>query len=93
MGGHISYTPTQHFTGDELCVIATFDTKGKVKPLYIRYRGYKLDVLKSFVESEVPAWIHMRCKVFDGYRESTIHVIYYKQECRWYIDRYKNLSS
>lgn len=63
-------------------VIASFNTSGKIKPLYIMINNSQLKIIESYIVSEEYSGVHFNCKVADEasgvYRSINLSYMHYE---------------
>ncbi len=89
MGTIVSYTNFD-YTGEKLIpVIASFDTRGNVRPLYVRMEGSSRKVYSFSVLSRFHNVLEFRCMVEtqDGKGKAPLQLTYYFEDKVWTIPR------
>lgn len=66
-------------------VIASFDTAGKIKPLYVRIQGKPLKVISSWCQDEFLIVKHHCTVQLDEYAKDII-LIYHPSHSFWTVD-------
>lgn len=84
----VSYTSYDFKPGSIVPVIASFDSEGHVKPLYVRIGELSLKVQSSWMVPSFPNVLEFRCKVIDGEQLKLIILEYHQRECVWIIPRF-----
>ena len=71
-------------------VIASFDTQGKIAPLYVRLNGLSKRVLSYWIRNAgFVNTIEFSCKIEDDGYEKPIILKYYYDESTWVIKKEK----
>lgn len=68
-------------------VIASFDTDGNAKPLYVRIGDESLKVYSVSIKHKYNGIIEYRCQVIDGNYLKPIDLTYHAREYLWTIPR------
>lgn len=75
-------------------VIASFDTEGHIKPLYVRINGISLKIYSYYERNRYANTIEFNCKVIDDTTEETylkpLLLTYYQAERVWTIPKQSN---
>ena len=69
-------------------VIASFDSDGNVKPLYVRIGEESLKVFSAIVKSSTAEIMTFRCQVVDGDTLKPLELSYHSRESLWAIPRF-----
>ena len=88
MGGKISYTSYDYKPVDIVPVIASFDSDGHIKPLWIRIgtNAYKVD--SCWRQNDMNcSIIRYNCKLQDNDFLRPLSICYHQEECVWTIER------
>lgn len=64
-------------------VIATFDTEGHLRPIYVRIHGTQFKVDSSYVKHKSLSCTIFSCKVIDGDRIRILILNYYHAKQVW----------
>ena len=72
-------------TDTYVSVIASFDTHGHVKPLYVRIGEQSLKVHSSWLKPSFANTLEFRCEVIDGNCLKPLILTYQQRESVWYI--------
>lgn len=83
MPQNISYTDNCTRGDESVSVIASFDTQGHVKPLYVRIGDVSLKVANSWISSSRFDVIEYQCQVEDGDYLKQLTLTYYVRETVW----------
>lgn len=86
MPGYVSKNPYT-LLSNIVPVIASFDSDGHVKPLYVRINGEPLRVHSSWVKPSYLGTIEFECKVIDGDYLKPLSLTYHRQDCVWTIPK------
>ena len=71
--------------GEKVPVIVTFDTKGNLKPLFVRIDNFSLKVVSYMPLQTFSRNIsEFECEVADGFRRIPIQLSYCKDENLWF---------
>lgn len=83
MPQNISYTDNCTRGDESVSVIASFDTQGHVKPLYVRIGDVSLKVVSSWIASPDTIIMEFKCQVEDGEYLKPLTIFYYTRENVW----------
>lgn len=83
MSGVTSATSFDCNTSEIVSVIASFDTDGHVKPLYVRINQESLKVHSSWMKPSFRGVLEFQCKVIDNDCLKLLTISYYKNENVW----------
>ena len=83
MSQHVSYVDDNFRSDKRVSVIATFDSEGHVKPLYVRMGDVSLKVANSWISSSRFDVIEFQCQVEDGEYLKSLTLFYYTRENVW----------
>lgn len=83
MSQHVSYVDDNIRSDRSVSVIATFDSEGHVKPLYVRMGDASLKVANSWISSSRFDVIEYQCQVEDGEYLKPLTLTYYVRETVW----------
>lgn len=83
MSQHVSYVDDNIRADKSVSVIATFDSEGHVKPLYVRMGDVSLKVANSWISSSRFDVIEYQCQVEDGEYLKPLTLTYYTRETVW----------
>lgn len=86
MSGYISKNP-HALLSNMVPVIASFDSSGHVKPLYVRVNGASLKIHSSWVKPSYLDTIEFECQVIDGEYLKPLSLTYHRQDCVWTIPK------
>ena len=68
-------------------VIASFSSKGEIKPLYVSVSGVQLKIENFTIENDRDfVWSNFFCVVIDNDIKNRIKLCYHFQEHAWFID-------
>ena len=87
MSAFISYTSFDGTVTAVIPVIASFDSKGHISPLYVRLGRSSYRISDYFVNSRYSGITEFRCKVRDGDTEKPLQLTYYSAENMWTVPR------
>ena len=87
MPSTVSYTAYDVKPNTIVPVIASFDTEGHVKPLYVRIGELSLKVHSSWLKPSFPNIFEFHCKVVDGDFLKPLILTYYRHEMVWAINQ------
>ncbi len=87
MPGFVSNTSYDHSNADIVSVIASFDTDGRVKPLYARIHEDTLKIHSSWLKPSFQGLMEFQCKVIDHDCLKPLILIYHKVENVWTIPK------
>lgn len=79
----VSYTSFDYRPVDIVPVIASFDSEGHIKPLYVRIDGEPLKVMSSWVSSSFHNTIDFKCKVVVGDSLKPLALTFHRSEGMW----------
>lgn len=68
-------------------VIASFDSEGHVKPLYVRIGDLSLKVESSWLKPSFMNCMEFHCRVIDGGCLKPLILTYHQRESTWVIPR------
>lgn len=85
MTAHVSYQSYDHSPITVVPVIASFDTDGHVKPLYVRIDGVSLKVHSSWLKPSFNNTIEFQCQVIDRDCLKPLALTFHKMEGVWTI--------
>lgn len=83
MSGVISTTSYDCNTLEIVSVIASFDTDGHVKPLYVRINQESLKVHSSWMKPSFRGFLEFQCKVIDNGCLKPLTLSYHKNDNVW----------
>ncbi len=66
-------------------VLASFDLKGNMLPLYLKIDGVKLKVDYATKVNEIYGSKSFNCTVIDGNYKKQVQVVYKLNETTWYL--------
>lgn len=87
MPAHVSYNSYDYAPVDIVPVIASFDSEGHIKPLYIRLHGESLKVHSFWIKPSFTNILEYSCKVLDGDYLKPVVITYHPAECVWTVPR------
>ena len=87
MSAFVSYTSFDHKVTAIIPVIASFDSKGHICPLYVRLGRSSYKVGEFFVNSRYSGITEFRCRIADGNLEKPLQLTYYSNENMWTVPR------
>ena len=64
-------------------VIASFNTDGKIMPLYVRIQGISYKIDSSWMYSNFISTVDFNCKIIDGDSLKPLILIYHRKEGLW----------
>lgn len=85
MAQYISRTSYDHIPAHIVSVIASFDSKGHIKPLYVRIGDEPLKVHSSWIRPTRPGMVVFHCNVEDGNQMKPLILTYHPKENVWTI--------
>lgn len=87
MSGIVSYTSFDYKSVTIVPVIASFNSEGKIAPLWVRINGnaYKIDSYWSNVCFR--NIVEFRCKIIDGDCLKPLSLTFYREEGMWTIPK------
>ena len=88
MTAKISYTTFDCDHRKIVTAIATFDTQGHVKPVYIGIDGVSYKVHSAWMQPSFKNHLTFHCEIIDGDRIKPIDLSYHKTEDVWSIPKY-----
>lgn len=83
----VSNTSYDHTNIDIVSVIASFDTDGHIKPLYVRINEDSLKVHSSWLRPSFQNLMEFQCKVIDNNCLKPLILTYHKVENVWTIPK------
>lgn len=93
MSGITSTTSYDYNTLEIVSVIASFDTDGQVKPLYVRINQESLKVHSSWIKPSFQGFIEFQCKVIDNGCLKPLALSYHKNENVWLTPKFNCVRS
>lgn len=87
MPGFVSNTSYDFYNADIVSVIASFDTDGHVRPLYVRINEDSLKVHSSWLKPAYRGTLEFQCKVIDSDCLKPLILTYHKVENVWTIPK------
>lgn len=81
----ITNTTFDHMTHTIVSVIASFDTEGHVRPLYVRIGEEPYKVHSSWLKPSFRGILEFRCKIIDGNRLKPLILEYHQSENVWIV--------
>ena len=85
MSAHVSRTSYDHIQCNIVSVIASFDTEGHIKPLYVRIGEEALKICSSWMRPSLPVMFEFHCQVIDGDYIKPLLLTYHQRENVWTI--------
>ena len=85
MSGKVSYNSHDYKPVEIVPAIASFDTDGHIKPLYVRIDGCSLRVVSSRIRCIYANTIEFQCQVQDLQYVKPLLLVYYQAEGAWAI--------
>lgn len=82
MSNHISNTAY-----NMVPVIASFDSEGHVRPLYVRINEVSLKIYSSYEKPSFHGFMEFQCKVIDNNCLKPLILTYHKRENIWSTPR------
>lgn len=68
-------------------VIASFDSGGHVKPLYVRINGEAMKVYSSRIKPSFLGTVEFDCQVIDRDTLKPLSLTYHRQDCVWTVPK------
>ena len=87
MPAQVSYTSYDYAPVEIIPVIASFDSEGHIRPLYVRIGEEPLKVHSFWVKPSFVNLIEFRCKLIDGDCLKPLAITYHQAECVWTIPK------
>lgn len=87
MSGKVSYTSYDCKNNTLVSVIASFDTEGYIRPLYVRIGNESLKIHSSWIKPSFSESMEYSCKVIDEGVLKPLILTYHKRENVWTIPR------
>lgn len=81
----VSYTSFDYAPVDIVPVIASFDSEGHIKPLYVRINNEILKIDSCWVSSTFHNTTEFKCKVIDNNRIKPLKLTFHATESMWTI--------
>lgn len=85
MPAHVSNKSYDHIKNDIVSVIASFDSEGHIRPLYVRIGEEALKVRSSWLKPSFPGIFEFNCQVIDGEYIKPLILTYHPRESVWTI--------
>ena len=85
MSGYISYTSFDYVSCRKVSVIASFDSDGHIRPLYVRIGESTCKVLSSISKNEFRFGMEYNCTIADGAMKRHLLLTYHTREQLWTI--------
>lgn len=87
MPGYVSNNSYDYIPSNIVSVIASFDTDGHVRPLYVRINDDALKVHSSWLKPSFGGLMKFNCKVIDQGFLKPLLLTYHKTEGVWTIPK------
>lgn len=87
MPGYVSHNSYDCFSSNIVSVIASFDTDGHIRPLYVRINEDALKVYSSWLKPSFSGVMKFNCKVIDQGCLKPLLLTYHKAEGIWTIPK------
>lgn len=87
MPGYVSKTTYDFYNVDIVSVIASFDTDGHIRPLYVRINEDSLKVHSSWIKPSFRGMMEFRCKIIDNDYLRPLVLTYHMAENVWTIPK------
>ena len=87
MSATVSYTSFDYRPVHIVPVIASFDTDGHMKPLYVRINGESYKVSSCWTKTTFENAVEFTCKVIVGDYLKPLSLTYYRREGMWTIPK------
>ena len=87
MPGVVSNTTYDHTNINIVSVIASFDTDGHIKPLYVRISEDSLKIYSSWLKPSFRGLMEFQCKVIDNDCLKPLVLTYHMTENVWTIPK------
>lgn len=85
MTGRVSYTTFDHAPAAPVPVIASFDGRGNIRPLYVRIGPEALKIHSARLRSASSGVVVYDCRVIDGDYQKPVTLVYHLKERLWTI--------
>lgn len=69
---------------EPIAVIASFDAKGNIAPLWLRIAGYKFRVTSYVLKRAQMGMYDYVCKIIDENLEKEVNIFYNARDSLWY---------
>ena len=83
----VSYTNYDYMSLDIVPVIASFDSEGRIAPLYVRINGVPLKVESFWFSSTFHNIVDFKCKVSDNGYLKPLALSFHRNEGMWTVPR------
>lgn len=83
----VSYTSFDYRPVDIVPVIASFDSEGHIKPLYVRINGESYKVVSHWVSSTFHNTVDFKCKIADGDYLKPLALTFHREEGMWTVPK------
>ena len=87
MPAYVSQSSVDHYYSNIVSVIASFDTDGHVRPLYVRINEEALKVHSSWMKPSFSTLMEFNCKVIDHGCLKPLVLTYHKTEGVWTVPK------
>lgn len=87
MTAYASYQSYEHSPITVVPVIASFDTEGHIRPLFVRIDGIPLKIHSSWIKPSFGGVIEFNCKVIDNDCLKPLILNFHKMEGVWTIPK------
>ena len=80
-----SYTSYDYMPVKIVPVIASFDSKGQIRPLYVRIDEASYKICSCFLRNRFANLLEFSCRILDGQYHKPLLLTYYRAEGAWGI--------
>lgn len=87
MGKQVSYNSHDYTSVEVVPVIASFDSEGRIAPLYVRIDGTAYRVKSYWIKSSFANSVSFNCQVMDGDYLKPVLLTYFQDETLWTIPK------
>ena len=88
MPAHVSYTTHDHVPSTVVPVIASFDSAGHIRPLYVRINSEDFHVHSSAIKQSFPGITTFDCMLEDNGCLKPLFLKYHRAEGVWTMPKY-----
>lgn len=87
MSSITSYTSFDYLPVTAVPVIASFDSEGHIKPLYVRIGEYSCRVHSFWIKNTFSNITEFNCQIEDNGHLKPVLLTFYQRECVWTIPK------